>query len=152
MRRHLLAASLLALGLALSACADPDGPGEPGAAAAQSANTAAGTASDDVVDLVDAATAVELLATRDDLIVIDVRTPEEFEQGYLQGAELLDLTGGQFEAEVGDLDRDASYLLYCRTGARSGEAASIMAELGFTEVIDAGGFDELAAQGSSTAP
>lgn len=94
--------------------------------------------------------AVTLLADRDDVTVIDVRTPEEFADSHLAGAQLLDLSGGEFEARVGDLDRDATYLLYCRTGNRSSQAAAMMDDLGFTEVHDAGGYDALAAAGAPT--
>lgn len=102
------------------------------------------------VSTVEPDAAASLLADRDDVTVIDVRTPEEFAEGHLADAQLLDLTGGEFEARVGDLDRDAAYLLYCRTGNRSGQAAAMMDELGFTEVYDAGGYDSLAAAGAPT--
>lgn len=103
------------------------------------------------VDTIDAAAAVELLADRDEVTIVDVRTPEEHASGHLDGAVLLDLAGGQFAAEVGDLDRDAAYLLYCRTGSRSAEAAAMMDDLGFAEVHDAGGYDDLVAAGAAAA-
>jgi phage shock protein E len=83
--------------------------------------------------------------------IIDVRTPEEFAEGHVAGAANLDLTGGQFEAEVGDLPRDGSYFLYCRTGNRSGQAEQIMRDLGFDDVVNGGAFDDLAAAGAPTA-
>lgn len=100
------------------------------------------------VQVLDADAAVDLLATRDDVTVIDVRTPEEHADGYLDGALLLDLAGGTFAAEVEDLDRDTTYLLYCRTGVRSAEAAAMMADLGFAEAYDAGGYADLVAAGA----
>lgn len=103
------------------------------------------------VEVADAPDAVELLADRDGVTVIDVRTPDEHAAGHLDGAVLLDLAGGQFEREVGDLDRDASYVLYCRTGARSADAAAIMDELGFADVTDAGGYDDLVTAGADVA-
>ena len=94
-------------------------------------------------------TAVELAEERDDVVVIDVRTPEEYEAGHVEGAVLLDLSGGVFEERIGDYDRDTTYVLYCRTGNRSAQAAAIMGELGFTDVRDAGAYEDLAAAGAA---
>jgi rhodanese-related sulfurtransferase len=93
--------------------------------------------------------AVDLLAGRDDLVVVDVRTPEEFAEGHLEGAELLDIYDPAFRDGVDGLDRDAAYLVYCRSGNRSGQAVALMEELGFTEVYDAGGLDALATAGAA---
>ncbi len=93
--------------------------------------------------------AMSLLGERDDLSVIDVRTPAEFADGHLEGAELVDIYEPAFRDEIDGLDRDGSYVLYCRTGNRSGQAADLMRELGFTEVYDAGGLAELADAGAT---
>jgi rhodanese-related sulfurtransferase len=98
---------------------------------------------------VDAEEAVSLLTDRDDLVVVDVRTPQEFAEGHLAGAELLDIYDPAFQDGVDGLDRDTPYLVYCRTGNRSGQAVALMEELGFTEVYDAGGLDALAAAGAA---
>lgn len=101
------------------------------------------------VRAVDAAAAVEQLDSR---TVIDVRTPEEAAQGMVLGALNIDLQSPDFEDRIADLDRAGSYLLYCRSGNRSAQAAAIMAELGFSDVIDAGGFDALVAAGAPIEP
>jgi rhodanese-related sulfurtransferase len=93
--------------------------------------------------------AVALLEDRDDVQVIDVRTPQEFGQGHLDGAELLDIYDPGFRDDVAGLDRDATYLLYCRSGNRSGQAAALMQDLGFAEVYDAGGLATLAEAGAT---
>jgi len=98
---------------------------------------------------VDAEEAVSLLSDRDDLVVVDVRTPEEFAGGHVAGAELLDIYDPAFQDGVDGLDRDGAYLVYCRTGNRSGQAVALMEELGFTEVYDAGGLDALGAAGAT---
>jgi phage shock protein E len=79
-----------------------------------------------------------------DMIVIDVRTPEEFAQGHLDGAVNLDVEGGAFEAGLADLDPDASYAVYCRSGRRSALAADVMAQSGFTDVADLGSLEAAA--------
>lgn len=73
-----------------------------------------------------------------DAVIIDVRSPEEFAEGHLEGAQLLDLNSGEFAAQVPSLDPEADYLLYCRSGNRSGQAASIMRDAGFSNVMDLG--------------
>ncbi len=98
-----------------------------------------------------AADAVNLLEDNDDVIVIDVRTPAEFAQGHVAGAELIDIQAPDFRERIAELDRDGSYFVYCRTGNRSATAVSIMADLGFTDVVDARGLAELAQAGAPTA-
>jgi rhodanese-related sulfurtransferase len=79
-----------------------------------------------------------------DMIIIDVRTPEEFSQGHLEGAINLDVEGGEFEAGLADLDPAAAYSVYCRSGRRSAIAADVMAQNGFTEVTDLGSLESAA--------
>jgi phage shock protein E len=86
------------------------------------------------------------LAARQETVVLDVRTPEEYAAGHLEGARNLPLADA-FAAAVEDLPREGSYVLYCRTGNRSAQAAKIMADAGFTDVADAGGLETLAAAG-----
>ncbi|HSM38355.1 MAG TPA: rhodanese-like domain-containing protein [Candidatus Limnocylindrales bacterium] len=101
------------------------------------------------VRTVSAAAAVAELGSR---TVIDVRTPAELGAGMITGALNIDLQAADFRDLVSALDRSGRYLLYCRTGNRSGQAAAIMRDLGFTDVIDAGGFAALAAAGAPTTP
>ncbi|MDH4144213.1 MAG: rhodanese-like domain-containing protein [Acidimicrobiia bacterium] len=75
----------------------------------------------------------------DDLVVLDVRTAEEFAAGHLAGAQLIDFYGDDFAQRIGELDRDAPYVLYCRSGNRSGQTRELMAQLGFREVYDVAG-------------
>ncbi len=137
-RSPLLLAAAALTALVLAACAGADASDDAEAAAERPG-----------VVTVDADTAVGLLDDRDDLTVIDVRTPEEFADGHLSGAELVDIHEPAFADEVNGLDRDGSYVLYCRTGNRSGQAAALMEELGFTEVYNAGGLDDLARAGAA---
>lgn len=79
-----------------------------------------------------------------DTTVIDVRTPAEYDSGHLEGAVNMDLESGAFEQQVSSLDPTADYVLYCRSGNRSAQAASIMATAGFDHVQDAGGLQAAA--------
>ena len=69
-------------------------------------------------------------------IIIDVRTPAEYAEGHVDGAINLDLEGGVFEAEYSKLDPSKSYIVYCRSGRRSGVAASILKDNGFVDIVD----------------
>lgn len=78
----------------------------------------------------------------DDAVIIDVRTPEEYAEGHLEGAINVNLQSGSFDQEIAEQPLDGAYVVYCRSGNRSAQAASIMTELGFTDVTDAGGITE----------
>lgn len=75
----------------------------------------------------------------DDLVVLDVRTLEEFQEGHLEDATMIDFYSEDFRAQLENLDKDAPYLLYCRSGNRSGQTRALMEELGFTDVADVDG-------------
>ena len=84
--------------------------------------------------------------------VIDVRTAGEFNQGHLANALNIDVEAGEFESEIANLDKNATYAVYCRSGRRSSIAAEKMANAGFTSVfnLQSGGFAELASIGAPT--
>ena len=96
--------------------------------------------------------AADAVAVLDSRVVIDVRSPAEVAEGAITGATVLDFNAGEFEAKIGDFDRNAAYLVYCRSGNRSGQAVAIMKDLGFIDVIDAGAFSDLKAAGAPTTP
>ena len=112
-----------------------------------STDTAAPTSAP-AVRAVSAADAVQMLESR---TVIDVRTPAEYDAGHVDGALLIDVQAADFEERIAELDPGAPYLVYCRSGRRSAIAAEAMADAGFTDIVDAGGFDALAQAGAPTA-
>lgn len=83
----------------------------------------------------------EPVALPADTVVIDVRTPEEYAAGHLDGAQLIDVQDPGFADAVGQLPRDGRYLVYCRSGNRAAGAVAIMEDLGFTDVTNIGGID-----------
>jgi len=85
--------------------------------------------------MVDPVEAVDVLAL-DGLRVIDVRTPTEFAEGHITGAELIDISGADFAERIASLERDATYFVYCRSDNRSGVATQMMLEMGFTSVYE----------------
>jgi rhodanese-related sulfurtransferase len=93
-----------------------------------------GSSSDSVVD-----------ESEQEIVLIDVRTSEEFAEGHLVGALNLNVEDGTLEAALAGLDPSDTYQVYCRTGRRSAIAYDLMAANGFTDVTDLGSVEEAAA-------
>ena len=124
----------LALLAVITGCASDSDP-EP-EAATTSESSAAGA---EVVTPDEASALVDSGAT-----LVDVRNPDEYAAGHVEGAESIPWESGDFDAAVEPLDRDATYVLYCASGRRAGEALARMTELGFTDVHNAGGLEDVA--------
>ena len=75
-------------------------------------------------------------------MIIDVRTPAEFSGGHLDGAVNIDIQSPDFASQIDALDRNGSYVVYCRSGNRSGMAMAQMLDMGFTDVSNAGSVEE----------
>ena len=71
-----------------------------------------------------------------DFLILDVRTAQEFRQGYIEGAVLLDYYASDFRERFAQLDRDATILTYCRSGNRSSHVLKMADDLGFKNVYD----------------
>ena len=107
-----------------------------------------GSTTTSAVRKVGAADAVAMLGSR---TVIDVRTPEEFAAGHIAGAQNIDFYASDFADRIGALDQGTSYVVYCHTGNRSGQATALMADAGFTSVTDVdGGIEAWTAAGLPT--
>jgi len=94
-----------------------------------------------VVTVSPAEAADVIAAHRDDsaFTIVDVRTPEEFTAGHLEGAVDIDIYDAGFDDAVAALDPDGIYVLYCRSGNRSAAAADLMRQLSFTAVYEIDG-------------
>ena len=68
--------------------------------------------------------------------LIDVRTPREFSNGFIEGAKNIDYNGDSFEKQMKKLDKTKPVLVYCAAGGRSENAAELLQEWGFKEVYD----------------
>ncbi len=84
----------------------------------------------------------EKMATLPGAQIVDVRTPQEFAKGYIEGAVNLNYNDPAFLDQcVAQLDKDRPVLLYCHSGRRSALSAKLLAAKGFREVYDlAGGY------------
>lgn len=79
--------------------------------------------------------AAKLLKEKKDIVVLDVRTPDEFKDGHIPGAKNLDFNGKDFKGEVGKLDKSKTYLVHCAAGGRSARANKVMQDLKFKSVL-----------------
>lgn len=89
-------------------------------------------------------------AVQDDVqggaLLIDVRTAEEFEAGHFESAINLDVEKIA-EGEMPNVDKSTKLYVYCRSGNRSAQAASLLKGAGFTDVIDLGGLSDVEGMG-----
>jgi len=144
-RRSTLVVAIVAA-LTLGACGASDSTSDSSTAAPAEAATATddddggGGSSASALRVVSPTDAAATIADApDDLVILDVRTPEEFGEGHIDGAVMLDFYRDDFAVELAKLDPDVPYVLYCRSGNRSGQTLKLMEGLGFTEVDDVGG-------------
>ena len=72
-------------------------------------------------------------------VVVDVRTPGEREQGYIEGSENIDWNSGTLVDKMASTDKDAPVLIYCASGGRSNRAMEALQKAGFTNVKDLAG-------------
>ncbi len=69
-------------------------------------------------------------------VLLDVRRPDEYEQGHIRGAKNINFLSADFKKKVSSLDKNKKYLLYCRSGHRSGMALQVFLEMGFKQVYN----------------
>ncbi len=87
------------------------------------------------------------VAARPDAILIDVRTPEEFDDFHLPNARLFNYLSAEHWDELEPLDREVTYFVYCRSGRRSLRTCILMQNGGFTDVYNLdGGLNTMHAQ------
>ncbi len=88
---------------------------------------------------------LETLLAAKDVILIDVRTPMEFQGGHIPGALNIPLSDlSPADAAIGTKDRPV--VVYCRSGGRSGQALAQLKAKGYTRVVNGGGYQALAAK------
>ena len=70
-------------------------------------------------------------------IILDVRTPEEFSEGYITNATNLNIyDANTFMSKIQSYNKENNYYIYCKSGARSAQACQIMDQLGFSNVYN----------------
>jgi rhodanese-related sulfurtransferase len=99
----------------------------------------AGCSSGATLETVGPDEAADVIDGNADVVVLDIRTPEEFSEGIIEGAVNIDFYDTDFAAQLDTLDKDADYVVYCRSDNRSGQAMDVFADLGFTSVTEIDG-------------
>lgn len=84
---------------------------------------------------VDVATFKKLMSGSN-VVVLDVRTPAEIAQGKIAGAMELNFNSPDFAQQTAKLDKSKTYLIYCRSGNRSGQACNVMQQQGFGKLYN----------------
>ena len=79
------------------------------------------------------------LSRQPNTVILDVRSSGEFSSGKIRGVRNLDITSPGFYNQVANLPKDKTYLVYCRSGNRSGQACDVMAGLGFEKLKNLSG-------------
>lgn len=64
-------------------------------------------------------------------VLLDVRSPEEYTEGQIEGHTMINFYDPDFPDALAELDKTKNYLVYCRSGNRSGQACQLMEDLGF---------------------
>ena len=77
---------------------------------------------------------------KDNTVILDVRTPNEWAEGIIENAILINILEPQsFMGEIENLDKSKNYYVYCRSGARSGQACQVMNSIGINETNNLSG-------------
>ncbi len=79
---------------------------------------------------------IETYNNTSNVALLDVRTPEEFSSGHIEGAVNIDFQHESFESEIKKLDVTKTYFVYCRSGNRSGQAISVMKSHGIKDIYE----------------
>jgi len=86
---------------------------------------------------------MQMLSALDNVQLVDVRTPKEYNAGHLPNAQNIDFNSPTFEQDIKQLDKNKPIILYCQKGGRSAKCADKMHEAGFKKIFDLkGGFSK----------
>lgn len=69
------------------------------------------------------------------VVVVDVRTPEEFKAGHIKGAKNIDFNGDDFEKQIAALDKSKTYVVHCAAGGRSTQACKVIEQVKIPSVV-----------------
>ncbi|WP_418511361.1 rhodanese-like domain-containing protein [Corallibacter sp.] len=72
----------------------------------------------------------------EDIQLVDVRTPEEFKEGFIANAQNIDYFSDTFDEDIEKLDKSKPVIVYCKSGGRSAKCADKLLEAGFVKVYD----------------
>ena len=134
--RWMTTSTALALTVILPGCSDRGGPAP---ASASPASAPAASAAPQGSATTDSPKQFQEGIKKPGAILVDVRTPDEYADGHIEGALNIDWNGTQFQSDAGKLDKSKPVYVYCGVGARSARAMAAMQRLGFRELHNLGG-------------
>ncbi len=97
------------------------------------------TADTEGIQLITPQQVYDAVYSEDSVQLVDVRTPEEYKQSHLKGAQNICVTSNDFLEKVKTLDKNKPVYVYCKKGTRSAAAAKKLKEMGFTKIYDMDG-------------
>ena len=77
--------------------------------------------------------------TTEEFVILDVRTPEEYDKSHIENSQNINYNSKTFKLEIEKLDKNKKYLVYCHSGHRSSNAINIMEISGFTDLKNISG-------------
>ncbi len=141
MRKYLFIVIIISfIAFSLSACATNSNPPKSSNNASNiNGSEAEPTSNPGVLAKITAEQAKEMMDSSTELVILDVRTQDEYEDGHIEGAILIPENEISTKAEEILTDKNATLLVYCRSGRRSALASQSLYEQGYTSIYDFGG-------------
>ncbi len=91
------------------------------------------------IELISPQQVYDAVYSEDTVQLVDVRTPKEYKESHLKGAQNICVTSNDFKEKVKTLDKNKPVYVYCKKGVRSANAAKQLKEMGFTKIYDMDG-------------
>ncbi len=88
------------------------------------------------IDVKEAQQMIQDNLNNQDFVILDTRTPREYENGHLENSVFLNYSSPTYKQEIEKLDRTKKYLIYCHSGGRSKTTLNMMKEMGFSEAYN----------------
>lgn len=89
----------------------------------------------EIISVSDASKLIDKNKDNQDIVILDVRTHEEYKSGHIANSVNINYKSSDFKEQIEKLDKNKSYITYCRSGRRSTGASQTMKELGFQKII-----------------
>ena len=89
-----------------------------------------------MMEVLNPSTLEKMIAEKAKITIVDVRTSEEISEGIIEGAEHLNIFNPDFMDKIDTYDKSGTYVMVCRSGARSGQACMQMMGLGFEKIYN----------------
>jgi rhodanese-related sulfurtransferase len=77
----------------------------------------------------------QLILKNKDIVILDIRTPMEYNTSRIEGAINIDFYESSFINNLNNLDKNKRYFVYCRSGNRTGQSMRIFTSLGFKDIV-----------------